>query len=96
MEVTRSDGKVARHLYVDPSVEIGDRVEAGKTLIGSAQDLNLRFPGMSNHVHFEMRDSGRMRPPLDGIREGPIHPGYKQYDLLNPTQVFPWRYVPQW
>ena len=96
VEVTTDQGKVARHLYVKPSVEVGDRVESGKTLIGSAQDLSLRFPGMSNHVHFEMRDSGKVRPPLDAIREGHVHPGYDGYRLLNPTQAFPWRYTRKW
>ena len=65
------------------------------TLIGSVQDLNPRYPGIANHVHFEMRDSGKARPPLDVTGEGPVHPGYKGYRLLNPTQAFPWTYVPK-
>ena len=95
VEVTTNDREVARYLYVDPAVKVGDRVEAGVTLIGSVQDLNPRYPGIANHVHFEMRDSGKARPPLDVTGEGPVHPGYKGYRLLNPTQAFPWTYVPK-
>ncbi len=96
VELTKDDGKVVRQLYVDPSVKVGDRVEAGETVIGLAQNLGPRFPGMSNHVHVEVRDSGMPLPSLDAIRQGHVHPRYDAYPLLNPTQAFPWRYVPQW
>jgi murein DD-endopeptidase MepM/ murein hydrolase activator NlpD len=56
VEIVNSETKVkARVLYVAPSVEIGDVVVAGQE-IGTAQDLNARYPGITNHVHVELRD----------------------------------------
>ncbi len=48
----------ARMLYVAPSVEIGDEVVAGEE-IGVAQDLSERYPGITNHVHVELRNEQR-------------------------------------
>jgi murein DD-endopeptidase MepM/ murein hydrolase activator NlpD len=48
----------ARVLYVSPSVAEGDLVTAG-VVLGAAQDLTGRYPGITNHVHVEMRDSQR-------------------------------------
>lgn len=42
-------------LYVAPAVAVGDVVVAGQE-IGAAQDLNARYPGITNHVHVELRD----------------------------------------
>ena len=57
LEIVNSDTKVkARVLYVEPSVAVGDTVTAGQE-IGTAQDLNARYPGSNNHVHVELRDA---------------------------------------
>ena len=48
----------ARVLYVSPTVAEGDLVSAGDVL-GAAQDLTGRYPGITNHVHVEMRDAQR-------------------------------------
>jgi peptidoglycan LD-endopeptidase LytH len=48
----------ARVLYVSPTVAEGDFVSAGDVL-GAAQDLTDRYPGITNHVHLEMRDAQR-------------------------------------
>jgi peptidoglycan LD-endopeptidase LytH len=48
----------ARVLYVSPTVSAGDVVSAGDAL-GTAQDLTNRYPGITNHVHVEMRDAQR-------------------------------------
>jgi peptidoglycan LD-endopeptidase LytH len=48
----------ARVLYVSPTVAEGDLVSAGDAL-GVAQDLTDRYPGITNHVHVEMRDAQR-------------------------------------
>ena len=56
VEIVNSETKIkARVLYVAPSVEVGDVVVAGEE-IGTAQDLNARYPGITNHVHVELRD----------------------------------------
>jgi murein DD-endopeptidase MepM/ murein hydrolase activator NlpD len=47
-----------RVLYVSPTVAKGDFVSAGDAL-GAAQDLTDRYPGITNHVHVEMRDARR-------------------------------------
>ena len=44
-------------LYVSPVVNIGDVVVAGQ-VIGRAQDLGSRYPGITNHIHTTMTISG--------------------------------------
>lgn len=59
VDIYNAETKVtARLLYVAPSVEIGDVVVAGEE-IGVAQDLSERYPGITNHVHVELRDEQR-------------------------------------
>lgn len=49
-------GLHARVYYVDPTVVVGDAVQAGDS-IGLAESLAVRYPlGMTNHVHVELRD----------------------------------------
>ena len=67
---TRSDHTV-RVFYVSPdqSMQKGTPVVAGKTTLGSVQDLTLRYKGITNHVHVELRDpSGRIMDPTPLIR----------------------------
>lgn len=47
---------VARVLYIAPAVAEGDEVIAGEQ-IGAAQNLTQRYPGITNHVHIEMRNA---------------------------------------
>ncbi|HYD74293.1 MAG TPA: peptidoglycan DD-metalloendopeptidase family protein [Candidatus Binatia bacterium] len=69
VEIVNSETKVkARVLYVAPTVEVGDVVVAGQE-IGSAQDLNARYPGITNHVHVELRD--RRQQLIDATEELP-------------------------
>jgi peptidoglycan LD-endopeptidase LytH len=57
VEIVNSETKVkARLYYVAPSVAVGDVVVAGQE-IGTAQDLGARYPGITNHVHVELRDA---------------------------------------
>jgi len=59
VDIFNAETKVtARLLYVAPSVEIGDVVVAGEE-IGVAQDLSARYPGITNHVHVELRNEQR-------------------------------------
>ncbi|HEV7676379.1 MAG TPA: M23 family metallopeptidase [Candidatus Angelobacter sp.] len=43
---------------------IQGRVDAGQ-IIGTAQDLSLRYRGITNHVHIEVRTSGTLVNPLE-------------------------------
>jgi murein DD-endopeptidase MepM/ murein hydrolase activator NlpD len=57
IEIANSETKhTARVLYAAPSVKVGDVVVAGQE-IGVAQDLSKRYPGITNHVHVELRDA---------------------------------------
>jgi hypothetical protein len=39
-------------------------VTAG-TPIGVAEDLSIKYPGITNHVHLEVRSGGKVVPPFD-------------------------------
>lgn len=59
--VKTQSGHVVRYLYVSPDVKPGLRVTAGKTRLGTAQNLELRYPPrngkhMINHVHVQITD----------------------------------------
>jgi hypothetical protein len=34
-------------------------------LIGTAEDLSIKYPGITNHVHLEVRNQGKVIPPFD-------------------------------
>lgn len=48
-------GYSARVLYVSPAVAVGQKLAAGE-MIGTVQDLSVRYAGITNHVHVEVRD----------------------------------------
>jgi hypothetical protein len=57
VQVTTPDRLTTRHLYVEPTVNVGDEVDAGSSVLGTAQDLSKRYDDrMTNHVHVEVRD----------------------------------------
>ena len=66
VEVEAEDGRRVRIYYVKPGVKPGDKVEEGQP-IGSAQDLEKRYPGITNHVHVEMRNNGKIEDPTSLI-----------------------------
>lgn len=69
VEIVNSETKMkARVLYVAPQVKVGDVITAGQ-LIGVAQDLNERYPGITNHVHVELR--GPRQELIDATSELP-------------------------
>lgn len=57
VEIKTEKGYVVRHFYVEPSegLKVGDKAEAGRTEIGTTQDLDRRYEGITNHVHVEVR-----------------------------------------
>lgn len=56
VEITNSEtGYSARVLYVSSAVSVGQKLAAGE-MIGTVQDLSVRYAGITNHVHVEVRD----------------------------------------
>jgi len=53
VEVSDCAGSLARYFYVDPIVEVGYMLKEGDVL-GSCQDLEHTYPGITNHFHFEV------------------------------------------
>jgi len=53
VEVSDCAGSLARYFYVDPIVEVGYMLKEGDVL-GSCQDLEHTYPGITNHYHFEV------------------------------------------
>lgn len=64
VQVTDTGGLFHRLFYVDPSLQVGDRVTT-ESVVGVAQDISTRYPGqqMRPHVHYEvMRDGEYLNP----------------------------------
>lgn len=55
VEVTTKAGQRWRYHYVTPAVSVGSMVRTGDTL-GAVQSLQTRYPGITDHVHFEIID----------------------------------------
>jgi len=65
VQVTDEKGLAHRVFYVEPSVSAGDLVTAG-TVLGTSQDLTKRYPnGMTNHVHYEIKNGSEYINPED-------------------------------
>jgi murein DD-endopeptidase MepM/ murein hydrolase activator NlpD len=48
----------ARVFYVNPSVAVGESVELGRA-IGTAHSLQVRYRGITDHIHLEIEQGGR-------------------------------------
>ena len=56
VEVTDDTGLQHRIFYLKPLVYIRGFVEADKTILGSAQNIQKRYSsGMINHIHYEIK-----------------------------------------
>lgn len=63
VEVTdAATGLKFRYFYVEPLVEVGDLVTPDVP-IGRVQDLQAKYPGITNHVHFEVMDGSQKLDP---------------------------------
>ncbi|MCE2747167.1 MAG: M23 family metallopeptidase [Burkholderiales bacterium] len=59
----RYEGYIVKLFYVDPTKGIvGKTVKQGE-LIGTAQDLTIKYPGITNHIHFEITFKGNQIDP---------------------------------
>jgi peptidoglycan LD-endopeptidase LytH len=75
IEITNTETMLsARILYVAPSVREGQLVTAGEP-IGLAQNLAKRYPGITNHVHVELRNA--QRTLIDASTLLPTNPIYQ-------------------
>lgn len=56
------NGADMRYFYVCPTVRIGQKVKRGD-IIGFAQAIELRYPGITPHIHFEVKADGLYMNP---------------------------------
>ena len=69
VEITRPDGVRLRYFYVDPIVSDGDTVQRGEP-IGVLQSLRERYPGITEHCHFECKsDAGHVLDPHEILQQ---------------------------
>ena len=65
IEITDKHDYRLRYYYVLPSVELGAVILADD-IIGEVQNLDYRYKGIPNHIHFEIKnpdnDSDRIEP----------------------------------
>lgn len=69
VEVTNKDGQQLRYFYVQPLVNIGDTIKAGD-IIGKSQCLGVYYPGITEHVHFEVKENGKKIDPRGFLWDG--------------------------
>ena len=68
IEISCADNTRHRYFYVDPLVQVEQRVEKGD-IIGSAQDLSVVYPGITQHVHFSIIENGKKINPMEYLRK---------------------------
>ena len=64
VQVTDGQGHDLRYFYVDPAVQVGDVIETGQPL-GHSQQLSRVFPGITDHIHFEVKVDGNHIDPTN-------------------------------
>ena len=57
IQITDGDGYRLRYFYVDPYLTVGQQVTAGD-VVGEAQGLTAIYPGIIDHIHFEVKFNG--------------------------------------
>lgn len=64
VEIETFLGRRVRYFYINPVVEVGDHVAAGRTTLGIVKNLQGIYPGITDHYHFEVKDkSGLIMNP---------------------------------
>lgn len=58
VQITDSEGREHRIFYIEPQVRRGDWVETGDVL-GESQGIADHYPGMTDHVHYEILVNGK-------------------------------------
>lgn len=59
IEITTRDDLRYRFFYVLPSVSLGDKVKK-ESVLGASQRLEDRYPGITPHIHFEVKTKNGM------------------------------------
>jgi len=59
VQVTDSKGYNLRYFYVEPMVKVGKTILVDDCL-GTVQDLDERYKGITPHIHFEIKDKNSM------------------------------------
>jgi hypothetical protein len=69
VEITTPDGYVVKHMYVDPhkSLKLNSHVYEGDP-IGTAQSLQPKYPGITDHIHVEIEKNKAKIDPRTLIR----------------------------
>lgn len=62
VEIADDQDNKWRYFYILPSVSLGDKVETFDK-IGKVQVLDRRYPGITEHVHFEVISNGEYINP---------------------------------
>lgn len=75
VQVTDSAHRDHRIFYIDPLVKVGDMVEPGD-FIGTPQTLQTRYPGITDHCHYEIKQGSEYLNP----DEFHFMPAYKEAD----------------
>jgi len=73
--IKADDGSEVKVLYISPvpGLKPGDKVEAGKTPLGTSQDIVKKYPGsakrgpITNHVHIQVKKDGQFIDPTEAI-----------------------------
>jgi murein DD-endopeptidase MepM/ murein hydrolase activator NlpD len=70
IEITVASNDRHRYFYVDAFFSVGDVVERGD-IIGYAQGLTEIYPGITEHIHFEVMKPGKgkqFRDPVEVLK----------------------------
>ena len=64
VQVTNPYGYDVRYFYIKPKVQLGQIIEAGDSL-GTSQDLQIAYPSITPHMHFEVKKDGEYIDPYE-------------------------------
>jgi len=75
--IKADDGSEVKVFYITPATGLkpGDKVEAGKTPIGTSQDIVKKYPAtvdrrpITNHVHIQVKKDGQFIDPTEAITD---------------------------
>lgn len=62
IEIVDPMGNVLRYFYILPVVKVGQHIDEN-TILGEVQNLDKRYPGISNHFHFEVKVNNKYLDP---------------------------------
>ncbi len=68
VEVTDRLGYRLRYFYVDPLVVMGQSISRGQ-ILGVSQSLQNPYPGITDHVHFEVKNISGYTSPVEYLEK---------------------------